>query len=65
MSLQDSMTLFSRDTDTLLEKDVNFCYGMSKMPNQFETKEFDKHKKYVDITELLEMISRVAEFKYK
>jgi hypothetical protein len=38
---------------------------MSKMPNQFETKEFDKHKKYVNITELLEMISRVAEFKYK
>ena len=35
------------------------------MPNQYETKDFSKHRMIVNSTEFLEMIARVAEFKYK
>lgn len=63
--MKDAIGIFSRDTDCMLEKDALFVYGMSKMPNPNETKESKNHKKILHYTELLEMIGRAADFKYK
>lgn len=63
--MKDAIGIFSRDTDCLLEKDALFVYGMSKMPNPNETKEIRNHRKILHYTEMLEMIGRTAEFKYK
>ncbi len=38
---------------------------MSKMPNPIETKDIIKHRQITNVTELMEMIARVAETKYK
>ena len=47
------------------ERDAAFVYGMSKMPNPAEIKDVDKHKVITSVTELIEMIARAADLKYK
>jgi len=64
LSQQDAMTIFT-SSEVLSEKDALFVYGMSKQPNPAETKDAKKHKLITNITELLEMIGRAADLKYK
>jgi hypothetical protein len=57
--------MFCTDTDLLLEKDASYLFGMSKMPNPLETKNIKAYKSIANVTELLEMIARVGDFKFK
>ena len=45
-------------------KDAAYCYGMSKMTNTQENTEAQKYDK-LSFVEFLEMIGRVADFKFR
>jgi hypothetical protein len=66
MDLKDCYALFREDTQILaLEKDVMYCFGMSKMTCIVETKDAEKFYSQMQFVEFLEMIGRVAKFKYQ
>ena len=65
MDLNDCIDLFYHKTKLLKqEKYVVYCFGMSKMTLVNEVKE---GKKYMNLTfiEFVELIGRVAHFRYK
>ena len=63
--MDDCLSLLMRDSLLKMsEKDATYCYGLSKMTVE---KENEHNKKYFELqfVELLEVIGRVAEFKYR
>ena len=46
-------------------KDVTFCYGMSKMTYADENNDGEARMKRIDFVELLEMIGRAADVKFR
>ena len=46
-------------------KDVTFCYGMSKITYADENNDGEARMKRIDFVELLEMISRAADIKFR
>lgn len=65
LNMQDAMSIFSTLTQLVTDSTALHIYGMSKMTNIFEAREINKHKNLANITELIEMIGRCAEYKYK
>lgn len=64
MDLHDCYDLFMRATEILpAEKDIMYCFGMSKMTVVNETKD-DNNYNMLQFSEFLEMIARVAHFKF-
>ena len=49
----------------LTDKETKFCYGMSKMTVANENDELDKRYFRMEPVELLEMICRVADLKFR
>lgn len=67
MSYNDAVNLFhSRSDCQISEKEVLYCFGMSKMTVPFENEDTDaaKYDKLLFV-EFLEMIGRVAEYKFR
>lgn len=64
LDINDAIAIFSKHTDVLTEKEAYHCYGMSKMTNPIETKEYKKHL-IMQQCELIEMITRAADAKFK
>lgn len=62
---KDAIEIFFRYTDTLSEADSRFVYGMSKMTNPNETKDIKKHRQITNVVELIEMIGRAADLRYR
>ena len=62
---KDAVAIFCKHTDTLPEGEANYIYGMSKMTNPIESKEIKKHRTIVNVVELIEMIGRAADLRYK
>lgn len=64
-SKKDAVALFTKDSRVFLpEKEAIYCYGMSKMTVVKESvtpKQYDK----IELPELMEMICRVADAKFK
>mmetsp|Transcript_32855 Transcript_32855/g.50226 ORF Transcript_32855/g.50226 Transcript_32855/m.50226 type:complete len:100 (+) Transcript_32855:7203-7502(+) len=66
MSIDDAIRLFMKDTGILAkDTDVIYCFGMSKMTCVVETKDSDKKYHQLIFPEFLELIGRVAQFKFK
>ena len=66
MSMNDALDLMIKLTPvSLTEKDAYFCYGMSKMTVINEAEESTIRYKRLQFVELLEMIGRIADVKYK
>ena len=64
MTAKEAVSLFSKDSLVgLSEKEAVFFFGMSKMSNDQETSEYRKYQ-VIQQVELLEMIARVADFKF-
>ena len=64
--MHDALALIMRDTAIgLIEKDAIFCYGMCKMTVPIETENSSDKYKRLQFVELLELIGRVAEMKYR
>ena len=57
--------IFCKDTDLLLEKDAEFCFGMSKMINIKDTSNHAFYNQIQVMSEFMEMIARVAEMRVK
>lgn len=65
MNMKDCVDLFTNNTDLLpLDKDVQYCFGMSKMTYATETKNADAFYGNLKFVEFLEMLGRVAKCKY-
>ena len=65
MDLEDCYNLFMKSTDILHnEKDIMYCFGMSKMTIVNEVKEDHKYNQ-LEFPEFLEMIARVAFMKFQ
>jgi hypothetical protein len=65
MDMSDVNDVFTQKTDLLVqEKDVVYCAGMSKMTFSWETKKQDEYYNSFRFVEFLEMIGRVAHFKF-
>lgn len=65
MNRKDCLDLLMRDSDLQMnEKDALFCFGMSKMT---VVQENEQNSKYFDLqfVEMLEMLGRVALYKFK
>lgn len=66
MTMQDAFNLMMRDTNIgLIEKDAIFCYGMCKMTCVNEQQDSSTLYKRLQFVELLELICRIADLKYK
>jgi hypothetical protein len=65
LSQKHAMALFTKDTELISEKEAQYCFAMSKMTLIQETRDHKKQKQIGSITELYEMIARVAQSKYK
>lgn len=66
MSMNDALDLMIKLTPlSLTEKDAYFCYGMCKMTVINEAEESSVRYKRLQFVELLEMIGRIAEVKFK
>lgn len=65
LNMHDAMSIFSTLTQQVSENTALHIYGMSKMTNIYEAREITKHKNLANVTELIEMIGRCAEYKYK
>lgn len=64
--MQDALNLMIRDTKLgLIEKDAIFCYGVSKMTVTIESEGSSDKYKRLQFVELLELIGRIADLKYK
>ena len=65
MTQVDAMNLMIRDTQLGIgEKEATFCYGMCKMSVVFEQENMGQYR-ILKLVELLEMIGRVAHYKFK
>lgn len=65
MTQIDAMNLMIRDTQVGIgEKEAIFCYGMCKMSVVFEQENMGQYR-ILKLVELLEMIGRVAHYKFK
>ena len=65
MDMGDCIGLFTKKTEILAKEEyVTFCYGMSKVTVANETKEGDKKYSALTFPEFLEMVGRVAHFKF-
>jgi hypothetical protein len=65
MDIGDVVDLCTRSTDLIaLEKDAIFCAGMSKMTYALETNHQDVYYNAVRFPEFLELLGRIAAFKY-
>lgn len=66
MTLNEALDLFMKMTPIqLTEKDAIFCHGMAKMTCVNEAEESSAKYKRLQFVELLEMIGRVAEVKFR
>ena len=66
MSMQDALDLMIKFTPlALTEKDAFFCYGMCKMTVINEAEDSTLRYRRLQFVELLEMIGRIADVKYK
>jgi len=65
LEFKDAVAIFTHHSDCLPESEAKFVYGMSKMPNPNETIDIKKHKQITNVVELLEMIGRAADMKYR
>ena len=65
LEFKDAVAIFSHKTETIAEVDAKYIYGMSKMTNPNESKDIKKHKQISNVVELIEMIGRAAELKYR
>jgi len=64
-TMADATDLFAAKSEcAMLPKDVMYCYGMSKMTVPLENGEIVKYDRLLFV-EFLEMIGRVADFKFK
>jgi len=65
MDMRDCIELFTRKTELLAKEEyVTYCFGMSKVTVVNETKEGEKKYSNLSFPEFLEMVCRVAHFKY-
>ena len=66
MTMQDALDLMIRLTPlNLTEKDAIYCYGMCKMTVINEAEESTLKYKRLQFVELLELMGRVAEVKFR
>lgn len=66
MTMQDALALMMKDTRIgLIEKDAIFSYGMCKMTVVMESESPTEKYKRLQFVELLEMIGRITDLKYK
>ena len=66
MSMDDALNLMMRLTPLQLsEKEAKYCYGMSKMTVMDEAEESTLKYKRLQYVELLEMIGRIADVKFR
>ena len=66
MSMNDAHDLMIRLTPlSLTSQDAFLCYGMCKMTTVNEAEESNTKYKRLQFVELLEMIGRIAEVKFK
>eukprot|EP00347_Sterkiella_histriomuscorum_P014450 403360819 len=66
MTMQDALSLMMKDTNIgLIEKDAIFCYGMCKMTCVNEQQDSTVHYKRLQFVEMLELICRIADLKFK
>lgn len=65
MTMQDALNLMIKDTNlALAEKTAIFCYGMCKMSVILEQENMWQYKQ-LKFVELLELVGRVAHYKFK
>ncbi len=63
--MDNVMDLFTKKSDCFLsQKDALFCYGMSKITVANENEQNKNYHRLLFV-EFLEMIGRVADFKFK
>jgi len=65
LDMKDAVAIFSQYTDLLTETEAKCIYGMSKMTNPNEAPDIKKHKQITNVVELIEMIGRAADAKYR
>lgn len=66
MDQRDAISLFREETNLIhQEADVMYCFGMSKMTCILESKDSERQNSQLQFVEFLEMIGRVAHFKYR
>ena len=66
MSMQDAIDVMIKLSPLLMtEKDAYFCYGMCKMTCVNEAEESTIRYKRLQFVELLELIGRIAEVKFR
>jgi hypothetical protein len=66
MNMKDAVSLMVRDTEVkLTEKQVMYCYGMSKMTVKNEMEKGAQSYQKLIFVEFLEFIGRIAYEKYK
>ena len=63
--MKDAIEIFSRHCELITEVEAKYIYGMSKMTNPNESKEINRHRRMTCIAELVEMIARAADLKYR
>ena len=63
MSMHDAMDFMNHLG--LIDKDAIFCYGMSKMTVALEGEESTLKYKRLAFVELLEMLGRIADMRYR
>ena len=64
LTLERTIQIFTAD-GMLNERDARHVYAMGKMPCTHETKEIANMQKVLNSAELMEMIGRAADIKYK
>jgi len=65
MTMADALRLMMHDTPLAMsEKDAKYCYGMCKMTVLQEMDQSWQYKQ-LQFVELLEMLGRIAEFKFR
>ena len=66
MTMAEALDLMIRMTPlTLTEKEAYFCYGMCKMTTVNEAEESTLRYKRLQFVELLELVGRIADLKFK
>ena len=65
MDIKDCFQLFMKTTSILAKEEyVTYCFGMSKTTVVSETKDAEKRYTALTFPEFLEMIGRVAHYRY-
>ena len=66
MTMNDALNLMMKDSRIgLIEKDAIFCYGLCKMTVANEFNESKEKYRKLQFVELLELIGRIADLRYK